>query len=116
MICFDVYRNGEKLCRAGRNELAVLSGILSFVDSVHDDGPPITLDIGGLYINEFDANVHPQWIERLAINEGDEITFRIVRSETADPAAIERVSDAEQDHRSEHDYYLHLRQKFEPED
>lgn len=114
MICFEVFHNGAKLCRAGMEELTVLTGIVAYADPNEAGDPPLTLSVGGLYINENDDNVHPSWLDRFAFYEGDEITFRVIRSSTADRPISERTYKSDDSRRQEYDYYLHLKDKFEP--
>ena len=116
MICFDVYRNGEKLCRAGKEELTVLTAHVDFVETIHTGDEKLTLHVGGLYETGSGGNAHPRWVERMALNEGDEITFRIVRSDTADAPVSETIDTPEWIEEQERKYYEHVKAKFENND
>jgi len=84
MICFDVKKNGERLCLAGINGKCVLSAHVTFVDVI-DPGPRErrTLEVaaGGL---ESDTKVHLDWV-RSDISVGDCIEIVVVDAESADP-------------------------------
>lgn len=97
------------------DELVVMNGIVSFVDSVHNDDPPLSLSVGGLYIDDSDSDVHVRWIERLSLAEGDEITFRIVNSDTADPPENEYSFTSEIIAEEKRKSYEHLKKEFEPD-
>jgi hypothetical protein len=112
MICFDVYRNGEKLCRAGGEDIRVLNCMVDYLNL--PEGESMSLYVGAHTIPDEAGNRYLKWIEHLDLNEGDEITFRIVRAETADTPTSEKFNAAEWELRRQHDQYLHLKAKFEP--
>ncbi len=95
MICFDVHVNGKKLFRAGKEDLLVLSSILSWVKGTEVVDEELTLHIGGLYRSEDGGNAHPRWVERLPLNLGDEVTIKIVEADNADQPAGEVVDTLE---------------------
>lgn len=113
MICFDVYRNGEKLCRAGGDDLRVMNCIIDQLRLPQGDEQMMSLYVGAHTIPDETGNRYLKWIEHLDLNEGDEIAFRIVRSDTADTPTSEKFNAAEWERRREHDQYLHLKAKFE---
>jgi hypothetical protein len=113
MICFDVYENGEKLCRAGKADLLVLSSILSWVKKTEVVDEELTLHIGGLYKHESGGNAHPQWLERLELNVGDEITIKIVEADTADEPVGETVNTPEWIQEQKRRYFESVKAEFE---
>ncbi|MEP6847561.1 MAG: hypothetical protein ABI999_01805 [Acidobacteriota bacterium] len=113
MICFEVFRNGEKLCRAGKRELLVLGSNISFVSGRDGREDELNIHVGGLYDDEVRGQVHPRWIERQMLDVGDEIIIRIIESETADEPVGEQVDSKEFAETQERKYYERLKAKFE---
>ena len=113
MICFDVYLNGEKLCRAGKKELVVLSTHVDFVEPKYEDDDPLTVTVGGLYEHPTSGNVHPRWIQRRRLDLGDEVTFSIVDSDTADAPVEEEISEPGWQEEQQRKYYQFLKAKYE---
>lgn len=112
MICFDVFLNGKKLCRAGLREALVLTCIVDWV-KLPSDGEEMSLHVGGLYETPGGGNALPNWIKRLPLSQNDEITIRIVDSEISDEPASETVWTAEDLRNSERQYFESVRAKFE---
>lgn len=73
----------------------------------------ITLSVGGLYEHPSGVPARPGWIDRTKLNEGDEITFRIINSETADDPVSESISTPEWIEEQERKYYETMKTKFE---
>ena len=115
MICFDVYLNGEKLCRAGMKELVVMTAHVDYVESKFRDAEneKLTFSVGGLYDHPSGGQAHPHWIERTKLNEGDEVTLRIVDSDAADVPVSESISTREWIEEQERKYYESKKAKFE---
>jgi hypothetical protein len=115
MICFDVYVNSEKVCRAGKEEMSVMNAILSFCrQSEHYEGDEIQLSVGGLFEHS-NARVHPRWVEHLNLKPGDEVSIRIVESDSADEPSHEVAYTSEDDQRQERAYFERMRKKFDEE-
>ena len=113
MICFDVYINGEKVCRAGKEEMSVLDAIVNFCrQSEHYENDEMWLSVGGLFEHS-NARIHPRWIEHFDLKPGDEVSIRIVESEAADEPIEEVAYTVEDDRRQERAYFERLRKKFE---
>ena len=114
MICFDLYINGEKLSRAGMEQLLVLTCILDFVKaSEHYAEDQLAVSLGGLYGDSSGGNVHPRWVERKRLNIGDEVRIKIVECDVADKPAEELVHTAEWIRENEKEYFETIKAKFE---
>lgn len=91
MIVFDVFRNGERLCRAGIGDSGVLSAMTKWVSARrYSDGTErqeqLQLDVGGLRRGD-----HQRWVsQNLAV--GDEIRIHIVEADDADEAADRKTA------------------------
>jgi hypothetical protein len=91
MLCFEVSKNGTRLCTAGLNGKSVLSAIVTHV-VVIDPGPKprrkLDLVISGL---DSETKEHMNW-RRVDLKRGDQIEIRVIESTTADaPAHISRM-------------------------
>ena len=84
MICFDIQKNGKRLCLAGIDGHCVLSAHVTFVDVV-DPGPRPrrTLEVAAAGM-ESETKVHLNWV-RSDIAVGDRIEIRVIDAESADP-------------------------------
>lgn len=93
MIAFDLYVNGETLCRAGIGEFGVLSGHVTWAvrapaaegevrgTEPGDDDMLLDVSLGGL---DSATNEHLRWrSKRLAV--GDEVRFVVVEASEVDP-------------------------------
>ena len=96
MLCFEVHRNGEKLC-IGIGDFGVLSAILTWVSHEPEklkqwteegilDTEPTRLEftVGGLGRCVGEAGEHLKWVES-DLEVGDEIRIRVVDVSSADP-------------------------------
>ena len=115
MICLDVFLNGEKLCRAGKQDLLLLSGILDRTKLENAD-EEMMFTVGGLYDHESGVSVHPRWVQQLHVKLGDEITMKFVDSESADEPVEEKISTREWVEQQEREYYERMKDKFESTD
>src|ERR1051325_10599393 len=83
MVCFEVKRNGTRLCTAGINSKSILSAILTHVDVI-DPGPKprhtLDLVISGL---NCETKQHMDW-GRVGVRRGDQIEIRVIESDKAD--------------------------------
>ena len=90
VLCFEVWRNGEKLTTAGVSETGVLSVILSWVGresnassiaaSSAETIPGIHCHVGGIEgVNSVD------WYETDQLKVGDELRVRLISSDNSDP-------------------------------
>ena len=114
MKCFDLYINGEKICRAGMEELGVMSCIIGFAkESEHYPEDELAVSLGGLYVNPAGDSVHPRWIERTNLNVGDEIKIRIVESEDSDLPVKEFTETAEWLKERKREYFERTKAEFE---
>jgi hypothetical protein len=94
MIVFEVYRNGKRVCRAGRDTMSVLSAILSWAGTPpgvgsHDiDEERISdlhFSVAGLETTRRGTYRHPKWIQEWNLHPGDTVEIRIKESRKADP-------------------------------
>lgn len=115
MICFDVYLNGEKLCRAGKKELSVMSSHVTFVDTEFENDYPLDLSVSGMYEHLTKGRIHPSWIPRRKLADGDEVVFKIIESDEADDPVIEQISEPGEIEKQQRKYYEFLRAKYESE-
>jgi hypothetical protein len=114
MICFDLYVNGEKLSRAGMEQLLVLTCILDFVKaSAKSPEDELAVSLGGLYDDGSGGNVHPAWVNRKRLIIGDEVKIKIVESDVADKPADELVHSADWLREKEREYFESVKAKFE---
>lgn len=112
MICFDLYLNGERLCRAGKEDISVLSSILSYVIPRGGGKPELELSVGGLSTLP-DADVHSKWLHGHEIRVGDEVTIRIVEADTSDEPASQTVETADWKQEQERRYYERIKAQYE---
>jgi len=116
MICFEVHRNGARLCLAGLGEGGGLHAILGMVDRTREDGTTyrdLTFDIGGLHEPEPGVQDFVDWVKLRDLAVGDEITIRIVEADEADPPADTRRTTDEEVEAAERKYYERVKAKFE---
>jgi hypothetical protein len=90
MLCFEVWRNGEKLTTAGVSETGVLSFILSWVGKEPNASsiaassaaaiPGMSCMVGGI-----EGSTHVDWYETKELAIGDELRVRLISSDRSDP-------------------------------
>jgi hypothetical protein len=96
MLCFEVWRNDQKLVTAGLSKTGVLSFMLTWVGKEPDASsvaaasaeiiPGLRCDVGGI-----DSAPDPlgdkyvDWYEMEGLKIGDELRVRIISSDTPDP-------------------------------
>ena len=122
MLCFDVFRNGEHLCRAGIQDARVLSAMLTWVANSPQAGRrkartkkgDLRLHVGGLHHPEPGQNAHPAWIDQ-DLNRGDEIVIRIVNAASGDKPHRVTVSSKEELEQHQRAYYEEMKKKYESE-
>ena len=89
MLCFEVWRNDEKLVTAGL-ESGVLAFTLSWVGNEPNASaiaasspgaiPDLRCRVGGL-----SGVTHVEWYETDRLKLGDEVRIRLISTDTADP-------------------------------
>lgn len=109
MICFDVYLNGEKLCRAGKTDLRVMTCILSWAKAEHE----LKLSVGGLSVLGSGGNAHSRWPEFSNLKIGDEISIKIVDADNPDEPADETIETPEWIQEQKRKYFESVRAEFE---
>ena len=90
MLCFEVWRNGEKLTTAGVSETGVLSFMLTWVGKEPNASsiaasstgavPGIHCSVGGI-----EGITHVDWYETEELTIGDELRVRLISSDFSDP-------------------------------
>src|SRR5262245_47215933 len=118
MTVFDVYVNDRKLCRAGVGRDGVLNAMVSWVKLTGDaaatarrlkrPAEEARLHVGGLR-----EHMHLAWTDR-DLRSGDRVAIVMGRARTSDSPAREKRSDPTRNARLERNYYLRLKQKYEP--
>lgn len=96
MLCFEVWRNGEKLTTAGVSETGVLSVILSWVGkepnassiaaSSAETIPGIRFLVGGI-----EGITSVDWYDTDQLKVGDELRVRLIASDHSDPARSKKT-------------------------
>ena len=97
-------------------DLLVMNSILDFGSATEDRKQEMTIHVGGLYDDEVRGQVHPRWIKRKDLKIGDEVTIRIIESDSADKPVGEEVYGKEFAENQERQYYERLKAKFENKD
>jgi hypothetical protein len=82
MVCFEVFVNGERWCRAGIGEFGSMDAAVSWVGVEDGSKPPTTLSVAGL--PQDSPAVHWRDITR-RLAAGDVVEVRIVEA-VPDPA------------------------------
>jgi hypothetical protein len=90
ILCFEVWKNDQKLTTAGVSETGVLSVILSWAGREPNASsiaassaamiPNISLSVGGI-----EGITHVNWHETDKLKVGDELRVRLISSEHSDP-------------------------------
>lgn len=89
MVCFEIYLNGERKCRAGGENVWYIHTLVSYFKEK---------DRSSLIVNgQNDPTGEPtqltesvQWSEETKLKLGDEIQIRVVESTEPDPFQVER--------------------------
>ena len=135
MIVMEIALNGKVLAKAGREDMGVLSAVVSASgmlgnESVgklvgkDDSEYGIDLHVGGLSAPMGGKEgEHAKWVENNEIKLGEEITIRLVEADEADaelksnPTTYD-VSEEEQRERWEaaRDYFFYYKDLFDPEE
>ena len=117
MIAFEVFLNGNKVCRAGVGDLGVLTTVLSWVrregrnTETREPGnieEELTLNVGGLISSK---NEHVRWSES-KLTVGDEVRVRVVNLESVDPPWDRRTEDSSEDLRRQERYVEQMAKRF----
>jgi hypothetical protein len=121
MLCYQVSLNGRRVCLAGVGDRGVLTGILTWVKRERQDGAEaahsgvaveeLTVYVGGLANHDEDP-VDLEWL-RKGLRVGDEVTFKIVDSETCDPPIRSRTDLPEKVEEERRRCYEELKREYE---
>ena len=117
MIAFEVFLNGNKVCRAGVGDLGVLTTVLSWVRregrNTETREPRIieeelTLNVGGLISSK---NEHVRWSDD-KLTVGDEVRVRVINLESVDPPRDRRTEDPAEDLKRQERYVEQMAKHF----
>lgn len=127
MIAMRVIHNGEPLCIAGAEDLAVLSTIVSAVGNLgpltkreRDEPLEIVLSVSGLTARADGHDEHLEWVGQKTLRPGDKIELELLDISKADPPNLTKPHLSKEHREREHyehakGIYLALRAKFERE-
>src|SRR5688500_1096177 len=130
MIALRVTVNGEHLCVAGADDMAVLSAIVSAVGNLGaltkrkraDEPPTIYLRVGGLTGRADGRDEHLTWTDELRLKPGDKVEVEVLEISEAEPPKNARVQDKERQQQKERENYEYAKEvyftfkpKFEPD-
>ncbi|MCP3876573.1 MAG: hypothetical protein GY699_25980 [Desulfobacteraceae bacterium] len=130
MIAFEVQLNGEKLIRAGQEDMCVLSTTINALGVLGNksagtktikDSFELSYSVGGLSSeSDEDPGQHFQWISKPELKIDDEILVRIIEVKSADapisskPTQPLNVAEREKKWWEQcRDYYLKHKDKYE---
>jgi hypothetical protein len=90
MLCFEVWRNGEKLTTAGVSETGVLSFILSWVGKERNASSIAASSAGAIpgiqcHVGGIEGVVSVDWYETDQLKVGDELRVRLISADLSDP-------------------------------
>ena len=117
MIAFEVFLNGNKVCRAGVGDLGVLTTVLSWVrregrnTETREPGKieeELTLNVSGLLSSK---NEHVRWSES-KVTIGDEVRVRVVSAESVDPPDDRSTEDPAADIGRQERYVEQMAKRF----
>ena len=121
MIAFEISIDGRKACTAGV-PAGVTSVIATWVRRPLRDpstGEPVgeefveelTVEVGGLTHDPDGASVHLRWL-RQPLTVGQQVTFAVVETETADPPASRQREDPTRAAQQKRDYYERMKREY----
>ena len=117
MIAFEVFLNGNKVCRAGVGDLGVLTTVLSWVrregrnTETKEPGnieEELTLNVSGLISSKKE---HVRWSES-KVTIGDEVRVRVVSAESVDPPDDRSTEDPAEDIGRQERYVEQMAKRF----
>ena len=117
MIAFEVFLNGNKVCRAGVGDLGVLTTVLSWVrregrnTETREPGKieeELTLNVSGLLSSK---NEHVRWSES-KVTIGVEVRVRVVSAESVDPPDDRSTEDPAADIGLQERYVEQMAKRF----
>jgi hypothetical protein len=119
MLCFDVYVNGRRLCRAGVGSGGTTAILHCSAGSRRSAGArgrskrdQVDLDVGGLFSPRPEENHFPKWVAR-RLKLGDEVLIRLVEARKADHPKRTDVETRAWVAELERAYYERMRKKYE---
>jgi hypothetical protein len=107
MKAFQVRLNGTKLCVAGLSEQGVLTAIVDYVSGYGRD--ELALSVGGLISSKEE---HVRWVERRALQTGDEIQLKVIETESADRPKERHRRDPAAERKQQKRYVREMAKKF----
>ncbi len=130
MIGLRVRVNGQHLCVAGAEDMAVLNAIVNAVGNLGaltvkqrpDETPEIYLRVGGLTGRADGQDEHLTWAGELRLKPGDKVEVEVLETSEAEPPKTARVQDKERQRQKERENYEYAKEvyftfkpKFEPD-
>jgi hypothetical protein len=122
MLAIEVHFNGERLGLAGARDLSVLSGHVTAVGLLGPEtvefrkgeqgAPQIDLRVGGLTSRRSPPDEHLAWFEKLDVNPGDTVTFRVLEVQEADAPRGFKTAKARTPGADERAYFRHLKKEY----
>ena len=85
MLCFEIYKNGKLVCRAGDKNIYNLQTQLHYVKEANW----LKLKTSGMVVESEELDNMAKWHETESIEPGDEITIKVIESD--EPDAYEAV-------------------------
>ena len=107
-LCFEVRINGGPPTIMGQADISVLSACLTFVSARSE----LEFRAGGLVSNGPHNNEHIEWLQQ-DLKVGDEVSIRIVDSDSASVPVGRQRQDPAASEREERAYYERLKRKYE---
>jgi hypothetical protein len=113
MICFELYMNGCKMATTGISKFGVLHANLCLVTAnpAKKRDQELDFSLGGLEENEY-----LKWYGKDDLKAGDEITVRIIESQSFDVPIEKRWSDPELERKEKKKYFEQLKKEIEEEE
>jgi hypothetical protein len=104
MFCLEVFRNGERLCRAGIGEFGMLDAMVIWHRQDPErmarlraqgwtgpDPVPLELSLSGA-VNQPEGLEHLEWL-KLALEVGDEVRVLVLEADEADPPVSRHIPE-----------------------
>ena len=106
MRAFEVSVNGKRVCVAGVGDHGVLTAMVDYV--LRPDGQEMSFEVGGLITP---LEEHVRWV-RQDLGIGDEISVKLIESESVDAPIIRHRDDPEKKVEAQKRYAREMAKKF----
>jgi hypothetical protein len=98
MKAFEVYLNGQKMCRAGIRKDGVVSVIVNWTARQGEEN--LFFSVSGLIS---DLNQHVAWIQHQALQSDDTIQIEVVEADSVEEPTVRKSPE---DHRKSKEEYV----------